>query len=137
MAPSCSHQKAWLRLGDQLSRWLIHMAGKFGVSCCQEISVLCHKQFHLGLLACPHDRTTDFLQRKWSKRQQSRSCDIFSSLFLEVTHHLFSSILLVTQVNPIQCERAHDHKEVRITRSKKWLVPQEINRYFLKNFISK
>ena len=59
----------------------------------------------LGLLDWPHNMAASGPPRAHGPREQDRSCNIFDDLATEFTLHHFCSILLVTQVSPVQCER--------------------------------
>lgn len=63
----CSNLKAWLELGDALSRWLTHQ-------CWQWVTGLSFLQMGLsiGLCGSPHEITSGFLQNEKSKRPRQK-----------------------------------------------------------------
>lgn len=61
----------------------------------QDISVLPHENYFIGLLKCLHNMEAGFLQKKQSNKQQ-RSFSVIHDLTSETTYYHFSNFLSVT-----------------------------------------
>lgn len=75
----------------------------------QQTPVAYHVGLSIWLCKFLHNIATSFPQSRQYKREQDRSHTIFCDLDLKVIHHHFHRILLVTQVNPIQCLKELQH----------------------------